>query len=386
MKFDYVIKAVKNVSILEVAQRLGISYSSRGSCRMCHCFMHEDENPSLWLKVNGNYWGCPVCQKGGDNIQLVMYHENLKFSQAVRWLADRFGIAIDDATSDSPYMPPKSHNPQANTKQEINKTIIKKMNLISLNSIYLQKCYSTESPFCRALVSNNILTEEQMRRAALRYHLGMTRDGGVIFWQIDRNERLHDGKIMFYHPDCRRNHDRHPSWVSSRLKQQGLLSNDYQPSRCLFGSHLLASTMEVSAPHSTDGRKMDEVSHSASPEGRGIAIVESEKTAIICSELFPDFTWLATGGLSSLTLSVLAHIATAPSNSIGESPSLRLILFPDTDPKGETYSKWREIAIAAQQELHLPIMVSNLLESNASADQKAHKIDIADYILKSQVK
>lgn len=393
MEFENVIMEVRNVSILEVAQRLGISYSGRGSCRMCHCFMHEDENPSLWLKVSGNYWGCPVCQKGGDNIRLVMYHENLKFAQAVRWLAERFGIVIDDARRDALFLPPESNRRRARTRQNVNKTNVENMNLISLNSVYLKQCYSIESPFCRALVSNNILTDGQMRRAALRYHLGMTRDGGVIFWQIDRNERLHDGKIIFYRPDCHRDHDRHPSWVVSRLKQKRLLPDDYQPSRCLFGSHLLASYPShlPSEGVKDEGIQVEGVQSEVPPDGNGVivAIVESEKTAIICSELFPKFrlptagselpvVWLATGGLSSLTVSAIAQIATV---SASGSPSFRLILFPDTDPTGETYRKWRETAVAAQQELHISVMVSDFLERNATADQKARKIDIADYIM-----
>ena len=55
---------------------------------------------------------------------------------------------------------------------------------------------STASVFCRSLVACGYLTEEQMQRAAMRYRLGMSRDGGVIFWQIDEREMLRDGKIM----------------------------------------------------------------------------------------------------------------------------------------------------------------------------------------------
>ncbi len=48
-----------------------------------------------------------------------------------------------------------------------------------------QRRLSTASVFCQALVANNYLTTEQMQRAAQRYRLGASRDGGVIFWQID---------------------------------------------------------------------------------------------------------------------------------------------------------------------------------------------------------
>ena len=67
-----------------------------------------------------------------------------------------------------------------------------------------QQRQSADSDFCRALVSNGYLTEAQMQEAVCRYHLGCSRDGGVIFWQIDTLGQICDGKIMYYRPDCHR--------------------------------------------------------------------------------------------------------------------------------------------------------------------------------------
>ena len=61
---------------------------------------------------------------------------------------------------------------------------------------FWQPWLSTDTTFCRALVSSGYLSEEQMLRAADRYHLGRSRDGGVIFWQIDSRGTTRDGKIM----------------------------------------------------------------------------------------------------------------------------------------------------------------------------------------------
>jgi len=102
-----------------------------------------------------------------------------------------------------------------------------------------QRRLSTASEFCRALVACGYLSEEQMQRAAQRYRLGMSRNGGVIFWQIDEHEVLRDGKIMHYCPDCHRDHDRKPSWVSYHLRRSGLLPEDWKSEHCLFGLHLL---------------------------------------------------------------------------------------------------------------------------------------------------
>ena len=58
-----------------------------------------------------------------------------------------------------------------------------------------QQRLSADSDFCRACVANGYLTEAQMQQAVSRYRLGRSRDGGVIFWQMDQLEQVYDGKI-----------------------------------------------------------------------------------------------------------------------------------------------------------------------------------------------
>ena len=91
-----------------------------------------------------------------------------------------------------------------------------------------QRRLSTASEFCRALVACGYLTEEQMQRAAQRYRLGTSRDGGVIFWQIDEHEVVRDGKIMYYRDDCHRDHDHKPTWTSYLMRKAGQLPEDWR--------------------------------------------------------------------------------------------------------------------------------------------------------------
>ena len=102
-----------------------------------------------------------------------------------------------------------------------------------------QQRLGTSSEFCRAVVSNGYLTEKQMQRAMERYRLGASRDGGVIFWQIDECDQLRDGKIMHYCPDCHRDHDRKPTWAAYLLRKHGQLPKEWNTDHCLFGLHLL---------------------------------------------------------------------------------------------------------------------------------------------------
>lgn len=216
---------------------------------------------------------------------------------------------------------------------------------------------STESMFCQAVVKCGYLTEEQMLRAAERYRLGKSRDGGVIFWQINDQGRTRDGKIMYYREDCHRDKSRHPSWASARLKAYYGYNGELPVERCLFGLHLL-ETYPQPLP-------MMEGQGGRSP----IAVVEAEKTAVIMSEVYPQYVWMAAGGLSALSAEKLRPLR-----------DHKVVLFPDTDPDGTTYACWKAIAEEASRSFLSPVYVSPLLERHATPEQKAAKIDIVDLL------
>ena len=217
---------------------------------------------------------------------------------------------------------------------------------------------SADSDFCHAMVGCGYMTREQMRRAVQRYRLGRSRDGGVIFWQIDTLGQIFDGKIMHYRPDGHRDHQRKPYWVSSALKRH-YLKDDPQvaagiPSRhCLFGTHLLMEDVRC---------KMADV-----------AVVEAEKSAVILSEVYPEYLWLAAGGLYELTAVKLFPLR-----------GRRIILFPDTDTDGTAFSTWYHVMLEAQRLLGQTIHLSPLLERKATPDQKRRKIDLVDFLFRSE--
>ena len=209
-----------------------------------------------------------------------------------------------------------------------------------------QRRLSSRSTFCQSLVACGYMTVGQMQHAAAAYRLGCGRDGAVIFWQIDDGNTLHDGKLMHYRPDCHRDHQHQPSWVSYRLRKAGLLPDDYRPAHCLFGLHLLPTATAAT-----------------------VCVVESEKTAVIMSALRPACLWLATGGKTELSVARLQPLA-----------GRKVVLFPDTDPDGDTYRQWYDVAEAATTVFGHPVTVSTLLEQHATPAQKAAKADIADLL------
>ena len=145
---------------------------------------------------------------------------------------------------------------------------------------FVQKSASYRSNFVRFLCE--ILTDEQINSIGENYALGATKNKEVIFWQIDIHGKVRTGKIMQYNPETGRR-IKHESgaidWVHNKLKKTGALPEDFNLQQCFFGEHLLKIYRD-----------------------KPVAIVESEKSAIIASVLIPDSVWIAAGQLNGLSI------------------------------------------------------------------------------------
>lgn len=360
---------LQELSILDVADKLQLKYSSKGNWRKALCFCHDDHTPSLGINPSRNQWQCFSCGKGGSHIDLVMEHENLPFNDACEWLIREFNITVPQQESRKSLIEairPKLMNYNSKNGNENGNSVSNQP--CTLTPQLLEQFKGTSNEFTRALVNCNILTPEQMRHASEVFHIS-TADDNVIFWQIDKDNNIREGKVMYYQADAHRSHTRKPVTISWLLKQQNLLPEDWKAKHCLFGLHQIG--------------KVNENANSI------VAVVESEKTAIICSELISTLNWqqstnhnaesvnlpvfwMATGGLSALSIDALRPLR-----------GHRVILFPDTDLDGATYQKWLAIAKDASKQFGHPITVSDLLERHATREQKERKIDIADFIASS---
>ena len=260
-----------------------------------------------------------------------------------------------------------------------------------------RECQSIKSQFCEAVVAAGYLTWEQMVSAACRYRLGASKLGGVIFWQIDQDERVRDGKVMYYGSDCHRLKDKehHPTWVSALLRQQDPFPNSpHETSHCFFGTHLLGHTDDTDDTDNflnTDFTDYTDYAAKAAPAQRksvrsvksvcqkkSVCVVEAEKTAVILSEVYPQYVWLAAGGLGEVQVDKFRPLRWH-----------KVIMFPDTDPDGNAFKRWSEAATTVMQqpfwEDSPPIRVSPLLELHASSDQKSRKIDLVDFLYETNV-
>lgn len=176
------------------------------------------------------------------------------------------------------------------------------------------------------------------------YRVGTSRHwpGACVFWQTDIDGNTRTGKVMLY-DDGTGKRVKHPfnhvTWVHSLLRLP-----DFNLRQCFFGEHLLPMN-----------------------RGKPVAIVESEKTALVASSYLPQYVWLATGGkngcLNSTALSVLS--------------GRTVILYPDV---GATTEWHRKLSLLREHGIKADIF--DYLEDVATDSERAEGLDIADYLLR----
>lgn len=179
------------------------------------------------------------------------------------------------------------------------------------------------------------------KRAAAKYFIGGLATGETIFWQIDIRNRVRSGKCIPYNTNGHRikKEGHEVTWMHSLLKRDGILPKDWELTQCLFGEFLL-------------------------DEGCQVGLVESEKTAVICSIVYPDKVWLATGGKQNLN---------------GERMQVlkchKVFVYPDAD----AVDNWRE-RVTRMKSLGYDIVCVDL---HYTTRQVLYKYDIADLICKN---
>lgn len=174
----------------------------------------------------------------------------------------------------------------------------------------------------------------------VKYKIGTSKKwpGSTVFWQIDKSGGIRSGKVMQYNATTgkrvKKPYDM-VTWVHSILKKE-----DFNLSQCFFGEHLMPSAENP------------------------IAIVESEKTAIIASAYLPQLTWLACGnknGLSDAKCKLLTGHG--------------VILYPDLN----AFEEWNNKA------KRFGFRISDLLERKATEQERSVGLDLADYLVRFDV-
>lgn len=337
---DETIQKVKDATnVVDVLDECDVTLYKRGINYVALCPFHNDRAlGNFVVSPTKNIYHCFSCGKTGDGLRYLMEHENMTFVDAIKWLGKKYGIEVE-GSDDVKFTPKKIVKavPQ----------IERRLELLTLPmTMVTSKEDTTTDILCQWLraLPWGPMQRDCIERTLKEYHVGHSKDGKTIWWQIDYEGRVRTGKLMLYKEDGHRNRDDKNSfdWIHTRLKKV----HYYDPltkemETCPFGMHLAKIY-----PKAT------------------VNVVESEKTAVIMAIAYGNTSaniWIALGGKSFLSRSKLLPLIEG---------KRKILLYPDQDGIKE----WREKMKAIGYE-------NMRLAKSLVIDPKNPKKDCGDFII-----
>lgn len=333
------------------------------------CPFHKDTNDGNFIVYpKMNVFKCFKCDdKKGGPIEFLMMHEGLSYVDALRWLGKKYHIETDMNIDykPTPVAPPPPPLPT-----------------LTLPFDWVKDREHWEGDNLVAWINTGV-SWDCVQRARIddvlhAYHVGHTRSGMTLFWQIDDTGHVRTGKMMRYNKDGHRckgdgyNRD----WIHAALARPVIVRDvngypikdengnvvkevrnkmyydeDKQMMRqCLFGLHLL------------DFYKRDRIQ-------QDVCIVESEKTALLMAIAYGNGikqVWMACGGLQNLSREMIQPLI---------NQRRRIILYPDKDG----IEKWR---VKAEQLHYDKLTVETKQINDCWKEEDGPTADIADVVVR----
>lgn len=197
-------------------------------------------------------------------------------------------------------------------------------------------------PFLEKLFRKSIA-----RKICEAYFIGSNKDQNTAFWQVDVGGKVRQCKIMRYGQDGHRDKASGAIFAGKKI----LNNQEANLQQCFFGEYLLSFPENENIP---------------------VAIVESEKTAVICSVYYENFIWLATGGKTGCKWT--------EANVCKVLKGKKVVLFPDLG----AYDSWKGKGLLMAATAGCKVAISDYLEKEANEQDKINGLDLADYLLRVQ--
>lgn len=73
-----------------------VKLKKRGSNYIGNCPFHNEKTPSFTVSPSKELYKCFGCGKSGNSITFLMEHDKLSYVEALRWLANRYNVEIEE--------------------------------------------------------------------------------------------------------------------------------------------------------------------------------------------------------------------------------------------------------------------------------------------------
>jgi hypothetical protein len=340
-----------SASIVDVVSDF-LELRPKGRNYECLCPFHNDRHlGSFVVSPARNCYKCFSCEAKGGPVDFLMEYAHMDYPDALRYLAHKYGIFVDESGKWKDVKPAKPRSIQDCIPADLPaklwpaKWVEGYTNIDGDNLVRWMKSIPWDN--CQRMRLDNVLKD---------YHVGQTHISWkgehdfTLFWQLDNQGQLHNAHMMKYQPDGHRvkgKDDYGQTWLHARLRHAGRFDDmKNAPSYCLYGLHLLDTW-----PTAT------------------VCIVESEKTALLMATAYGNnaaHLWMACGGLQNLNEKFLRPLMEA---------KRKVSIFPDRDG----IDAWTKKAL----EIDYPLTINTDVVTKYWHPEDGPKADIADVVVNS---
>ena len=86
-------KIIDAANIVDVVSEF-VTLRRRGANYIGLCPFHDEKTPSFSVSPSKGICKCFSCGKGGNVVHFIMAHEQISFTEALEWLANKYGVTI----------------------------------------------------------------------------------------------------------------------------------------------------------------------------------------------------------------------------------------------------------------------------------------------------
>jgi DNA primase len=107
IKQETIQRIIDTARIEEVVSEF-VALKKRGTSMIGLCPFHNEKTPSFHVSPAKGIFKCFGCGKGGDSIGFIMEHEKYSYTEALRHLAQKYNIEIEESAPSAAYLAEQS--------------------------------------------------------------------------------------------------------------------------------------------------------------------------------------------------------------------------------------------------------------------------------------
>jgi len=224
-----------------------VNLTKRGANMKGLCPFHDEKTPSFTVSPARNIYKCFGCGKGGNSVNFIMEHEGYTYPEALRYLAQKFNIPIEETGAPEDYQIEKQEGESLYLINEFARDFYKDQLFNtdmgkSVGLSYFKErglLYKTLETFELGFspMARDVLTKKAVEAGyniELLRKLGLTNDRDRDFFYNRVMFPIHNvtGKVVAFAGRHLVNDKKSPKYVNSKE------SDIYHKSKVLYGLHL----------------------------------------------------------------------------------------------------------------------------------------------------